>query len=327
MSKKILVTGGAGFIGGHLVDRLISEGFQVTVIDNFWRGKRENLLKDAGESVCEIIEADLAQPDQANKLIKGYDWVIHLADIVCGVNFALANELFIFHQNILINTNVLNACIVNGVENYVYVGTACSYPKHLQDSYDVTTLKEDQTYPAEPESSYGWSKLMGEYEALLALSEKRLNIGVLRLHNVYGERAEYLPGRSQVIPSLIYKAVSYPEVDYEVWGSGQQYRDFIHVQDVVRGICSLMDKGMNQGLIQIGSGVATSIRNLCETIIETSEKDITPTFTLQMPEGDRGRIADYSLAKQILGWEPQIGLKEGISRTYEWIEAKMACTR
>jgi len=325
MTKKILVTGGAGFIGGHLVENLIVDGFDVTVVDNFWRGKKENLQKNNGDFCCNIIEEDLANPESCNRLIKGYNWVIHLADIVCGVNFALANELFVFHKNILMNTNVLNACIENNIENYVYVGTACSYPKHLQDSYEVTILKEDQTYPAEPESSYGWSKLMGEYEALLAMSEQRLNVGVLRLHNVYGERIDYLPGRSQVIPSLIYKAISYPKIEYEVWGSGQQYRDFIHVDDVIHGIRSLMEKGMNKGMIQIGSGCATSIKTLCETIIDTSGKKIVPVFCTTMPEGDRGRIADASLGKRIIGWEPRVELREGISRTYKWIEAQMGC--
>lgn len=327
MSKKVLVTGGAGFIGSHVVRRLKSEGNEITVVDNLWRGKKDNLLSETGELICELIDVDLTQPDACNEVIAGYDWVIHLADIVCGVNFALTNELFIFHQNILINTNVLNACIKNGVENYLYVGTACSFPKHLQDSYDVTILKEDQTYPAEPESSYGWSKLMGEYEALLASSEKRLNVGILRLHNVYGERAEYLPGRSQVIPSLIYKAISYPEIDYEVWGSGQQYRDFIYVDDVVDGICKVMERGMNKGMIQIGSGVATSIRNLCETIIKISQKEISPQFTSKMPEGDRGRIADPSLARQVLGWEAKVKLEKGLSQTYQWIEAQMTCAQ
>ena len=325
MSKKILVTGGAGFIGGHLVENLIADGFDVTVVDNFWRGKKDNLQSIGGGYCCEVIEADLADPASCDRIIKGYDWVIHLADIVCGVNFALANELFVFHRNILINTNVLNACIENDIKNYVYVGTACSYPKHLQDSYEVTVLKEDQTYPAEPESSYGWSKLMGEYEALLAMSENRLNVGVLRLHNVYGERSEFLPGRSQVIPSLIYKAISYPDIEYEVWGSGQQYRDFIHVDDVIRGIRNLMEKGMNKGMIQIGSGRATSIKALCEIIIKVSGKEIIPVFTSSMPEGDRGRIADASLADKVIGWKPRVPLEEGISRAYNWIEAQMNC--
>ena len=324
MTNKILVTGGAGFIGGHLVRNLIAAGYDVTAVDNFWRGKRENLQKDNGDYYCPVLEQDLTSPEGCKRLIKGYDWVIHLADIVCGVNFALSNELFIFHKNILINTNVLNACVENNIENYVYVGTACSFPKHLQDSYEVAVLKEDQTYPAQPESSYGWSKLMGEYEALLAMAEGRLNVGVLRLHNVYGERADFLPGRSQVIPSLVYKAICHPDIEYEVWGSGQQYRDFIHVDDVIRGIRGLMEKGMNKGMIQIGSGRATSIKSLCETIIEASGKDIVPIFSTTMPEGDRGRIADASLAKEVIGWEAEVDFKEGISRTYKWIETQMS---
>lgn len=323
MREKILVTGGAGFIGSHLVENLVSDGFEVTVVDNLWRGKSENLQKPDGSMRCRLIEADLTIPETCSNVIKKYDWVIHLADVVCGVNFALANEFYIFHQNILINTNVLNACVKNNIENYIYVGTACSFPKHLQDSYEVTILKEDQTYPAEPESSYGWSKLMGEYEALLAMAEKAINVGVLRLHNVYGERTDYLPGRSQVIPSLIYKAISHPDIDYEVWGSGLQYRDFIYVDDVVKGIRSLMQKGMNKGMVQIGSGLATSIKVLCEKIIDISGKEIKPKFSKTMPEGDRGRIADASLAKEIIDWEPSVGLDEGLARTYRWIEGQL----
>jgi GDP-D-mannose 3', 5'-epimerase len=321
-SLKMIVTGGAGFIGSNLVKALRTRGVHVTVIDNLWRGKKTNLIYN-GKPVIDLdkdfIKADLKDYSTCLAVIQNADYVFHLADVVAGVDFALSNELFIYQENIIINTNTLRACIENNIPNYIYVGTACSFPKHMQMSYNISKISEDRTYPAEPESSYGWSKLMGEYEADLALKAGKLNVGILRLHNVYGSGASFEPMRSQVIPSLIYKAIRYPKEPFVVWGTGRQYRDFVYVGDIVEALLLMVKKGMNKGVIQVGSEKATTIREVTEGIVRISGKSIEPIFDESRPEGDRGRIADITRARNILGWEPRTSLSKGLGKTYDWI--------
>ncbi len=155
-----------------------------------------------------------------------------------------ANEPFLFRSNILINTNMFTAALEARVPRLVYVGTACSYPRKLQEKPGGMPLTEEQVYPTDPESAYGWSKLMGEYEAALLSRHSNMQVGILRLQNVYGPRSILSIKRSQVIPSLIRKAVRYPEEDFVVWGSGKQARDFVFVGDVVDALLRLPLKGM-----------------------------------------------------------------------------------
>lgn len=325
--KKVIVTGGAGFIGGWLVKRLVSEDAHVKVIDNLWRGRRDNLLKsDGSPAICmsrDFHLADLTDKTKCGELIKDADWVFHLADVVGGVQFVFGNESFVFRQNVLINTNVLAACVENTIPNYIYVGTACSYPKHLQMASGIVALRESQTYPAEPESGYGWSKLMGEYEAELAQKSGKINVGLLRLHNVYGPGAPFEGDVAQALPSLIRKAVRFPREPFIVWGSGNQYRDFVYVDDIVEALMLVAQRGMNKGLIQIGSERAVTLREAAEIIVKISEKDIKTGFDASKPEGDRGRIAICDRAREILRWRPAVDFERGLALTYEWIRRQM----
>ena len=327
-SLRCLVTGGAGFIGSSLVKRLVECGADVTVIDNLWRGSLENLKRADGSEVIDLEKnfylADLTDYARCTELVREFDVVYHLADIVAGINFVFGHEPFIFRQNLLINTNVLSASVLNSIPNYIYVGTACSFPKHLQMQPGIVRLNEDQTYPAEPESSYGWSKLMGEYEAELAHKNGTINVGLLRFHNVYGPGAAFDPKRSQVLPSLVRKAIRYPDEPFIVWGSGDQYRDFIYVDDVVEALQAVLERGMGCGLIQVGSEQPTTIREAAELVVKISGKSIDVQWDTSKPEGDRGRIADCSRAREILDWRPRVDLETGLRRTYDWIAGKIA---
>lgn len=317
---RALVTGGAGFIGGALVRRLVAAGADVTVVDNLWRGRLERLADVPGFDVDrQLVIADLSDAGRALELVRDVDLVYHLADAVAGIGFVFAHEPFVFRQNLLINSNVLHACVTNGVPRYVYVGTACSYPRHLQATEHVAVLREDQAYPADPESGYGWSKLMGEYEAELAARAHGLDVGLLRLHNVYGPGADFAPRTSQALPALIRKAVRYPEEEFVVWGSGRQYRDFVYVDDVVEALLRVHERGMGQGVIQIGSERAITLHEAASVIVETSGKDIPLSFDTSRPEGDPGRVAVCDRARQVLGWQPEVSFELGIKRTYRWI--------
>jgi nucleoside-diphosphate-sugar epimerase len=326
MKEHILITGGAGMIGSNLVKRMVSDGYEVSVVDNLWRGKIEYLYDGDGVPVIDLksrfFNADLSDYGDIEHLLKGVDYVIHLADIVAGIKYVFNNEGSIFRQNMLINSNIITACRQHSLKGFLYVGTACSFPKHLQKGVDARPLKEEDQYPAAPESAYGWSKLMGEYEALLMEQDRHIPVSILVLHNVYGTPCDFSEDKGQVIPSLVRKAVRFPHEPFIVWGSGFQGRAFVHVDDVVTAIMYAMKRGYGQGVIQIGPDKCTSIKEIAEMIVETSGKDIKIQYDTSKPEGDKGRCADYSKAKRILGWEPRVSLREGITELYDWVASR-----
>lgn len=321
---RILITGGAGMIGSNLVKRLVKKGFDVSVIDNLWRGKREYLLDEDRNYIIDMekrfYEIDMADNVNIESIVAEVDYVFHLADVVAGVDYVFSNQGSVFRKNLLINSNLIAAVRRNPVKGFIYVGTACSFPAELQSGINARPLKEDDQYPASPESSYGWSKLMGEYESFLMEQETGIPVSVLTLHNVYGTPCDFGEEKSQVIPSLVRKAIEYPKTDFVVWGSGEQGRAFVHVCDVVDALILAMEKGLGKGLIQIGPNLCTPIKDIAEMINEISGKNMRVIYDTTKPEGDRGRCADYSKAKEVLGWEPRVGLKEGLSELYQWIE-------
>jgi len=324
---NILVTGGAGMIGSNLVKRLVELGHGVRVVDNLSRGRKDYLLNDDGQQVIdlerELYVRDLSVPGQADDLLEDVDIVFHLADIVAGIGYVFNHQGSIFRQNLLINSNVIEAVRHHPVRGFIYVGTACSFPQQKQFGVEAPPLKEEDLYPAHPESAYGWSKLMGEYETELFGQESGVPVAVLSLHNVYGPPCDFSDTSGQVIPSLIRKAVRHPAEPFVVWGSGAQGRAFVHVRDVVDALVAAIDRGLGQGAIQIGPDVCTTIREIAETIIEVSGKPIGIQFDTSRPEGDRGRCADYSKARRVLGWEPRVSLREGLAETYRWVEARI----
>ena len=184
-------------------------------------------------------------------------------------------------------------------------------------------MKESDQYPANPESAYGWSKLMGEYETFLMEKETGIPVSVLVLHNVYGTPSDYSEDRGQVIPSLVRKAICYPAEDFIIWGSGAQGRAFVHVDDVVDALVRTLERGLGEGVMQIGPDICISIREIAEHIVEIADKGLDLQFDLDKPEGDRGRCADYSKAREVLGWEPRKDLREGLSELYSWIDKEL----
>lgn len=328
--SKILVTGGCGMIGSNLVKRLVKNGHDVSVIDNLWRGKLEYLNDDNGKPVIDLesryFNIDLSKESaEVDAIVAENDYVIHLADIVAGIDYVFGNQGDLFRQNNLINTNLFHSVRKAGkdrIKGLIYVGTACSYPLTRQNSLDVVPLREEELFPALPESAYGWSKLMGQLEMGYLEKETGIPCCTLQFHNVYGSPCDF-GARSQVIPALIRKAINYPAEEFNVWGSGKQGRAFIHVNDVVDALILALEKGWGHGWIQIGPSVCTSIAEIAETVVRISGKDITPFFDTTKPEGDKARSADYSKAKEILGWEPKVKLEDGLRQQYEWIKDRI----
>ena len=327
--KSVMVTGGCGMIGSNLVKRLVKEGWDVYVTDNLWRGKLEYLNDENGKPVIDInthfYKNDLSIYEQAEEVIGKTDYVVHLADIVAGIDYVFANQGELFRINNLINSNLFAACRKAGKENVkglMYVGTVCSFPLTRQNELNPEPLREEELFPAFPESAYGWSKLMGQLEIGYLEEETGIPCCTLMFHNVYGTPTDF-GVRSQVIPALIRKAVNYPKEEFIVWGSGEQGRAFIHVNDIVNALVLALEKGWGHGWIQIGPSYCTSIKEIAYKVAEISGKEIEPYFDTTKPEGDKARCADYSKAKEILGWEPTISLDEGLRESYEWIEKQI----
>ena len=315
---NICITGGCGFIGTNLALRL-SKTNKITIIDNCWKSDNNyHLLKDI-ENITILVE-DLTLPEISVNLIKDFDVVYHLADIVSGIDWAFSNEYYIYKTNILINTNVLSACVKNNIKNYIYVGTACSYPKKIQYQKSNNYVKEEDVYPLDPETSYGMSKYLGEYEANLIKEE--MNVGILRLHNVYGPYCNTDLKYSQVIPSLIYKSLLNSKI-INILGTGEEYRDFVYVDDVVDALILVFKHGMNKGVIQIGSGYPTKIKEVFRSINnvykQENNSDLIPKYDLR-EKGDFGRIAILEKAKKILNWEPKTNFNDGLFQTYQYIK-------
>jgi GDP-D-mannose 3',5'-epimerase len=325
--KRVLVAGGAGMLGSNLVARLVSLGADVRVVDNLWRGRLENLTADQQPLIDldrSFFELDLVNYANCLRATAGMEIVYHLADVVAGINYVFGHQLSLFHTNVVMNSNVLHAAIEAGVRKYVYVGTACSYPAERQNVLNPPPFKEEDAYPASPESSYGWSKLIGEYECELAAAEGLLEVGILRLHNVYGPRCDLSPERSQVIPSLIRKAIRHPQEEFVVWGTGSQRRAFVFVDDAVDSLQAVVEKGLGRGVIQIGPDFSISIREIAESVVAISQKPIQIRYDRDRPEGDVDRCADWSKARAVLGWEPKTDVQDGLRKTYAWCEEYLA---
>lgn len=319
---KILVTGGCGFIGSNLVIELSKRytKCKITVIDNLWKGEKkyvENLPN------VKIIVGDLRDNNFCLNNIKNFDLVYHLADIVPNVSYAFNNEFEVFRNNILINSNVLNAICQNGINKYIYTGTACSYTKDLQMNKDgINYVSEDDIHPINTDTSYGFSKYFGEYEAKIAQKKYNFELGIIRFHNVYGELC-YINGldKMQVIPSVIKKVIESKD-ELIVWGDGSQYRDFIYISDVIEALILMFFKGLNKGEIQIGSGNPTTIKYLSEYVNSLEDNKLKIIYDLDKPVGDFGRVSINKKAEKILGWNQKISLEEGVKKIHNWMKSQ-----
>lgn len=330
---KILVTGCAGMIGSYLTSHLLNlfpkeEGNEIIGIDNLSRGKLLNLKEACGKKFEDLffLDESLSAFDYSwANYFKKLDIVIHLADIVAGIGYVFSNESYIFRTNLLINSNVSRAIYEFKPKRYIYVGTACSFPRELQLSTISSQLVEEDQFPASPESGYGWSKLMGEIEAGYLSKEGITDSVILSLHNVYGKYCDYSKITSQVIPSLCIKAIECNQKNkiLEIWGDGNQGRAFIHAIDVVNAIILSFRKGENKGVIQIGPNKCTKINELAHIIINEINEKIKLKHDLSKPIGDIGRCANFQKARDILGWEPTVPLDKGISELVKWLGKKV----
>jgi GDP-D-mannose 3',5'-epimerase len=314
--RRILVTGGGGFIGSHLARKLHRQGDFVRVADT----KFDDYIRE--KYYGEKSELDLRDYGSCLAATKGMHIVYNLAANMGGIGFITAVGADVMRDNVLINANMLEACRKNKIERYFFSSSACIYPTYRQTDPKVKGLKEEDAYPAEPDNFYGWEKLYSEKMCEAYQRDYGMSIRVARYHNIYGPEGTYKGGREKSPAALCRKvALASDPGAITIWGDGKQTRSYCYIDDAVAGTIALM-KSNSDRPVNIGSERLVTIDQLADIIIKISRKRIAKTYDPSAPQGVRGRNADIKLARSILGWEPKITLEEGLMRTYKWIETK-----
>ena len=320
-NKRILVAGGAGLIGSHIARTLLNKGAKVTIADNLSSGSTKN-IEDIKNKVL-FVSVDLRKESECKKLTKGKDYVFQFAANMGGIGYITAVGADIMRDNILINTNMLQAALENKVEGYFYSSSACVYPEYRQKDVSVMPLKESDAIPADPDQFYGWEKLITEKLCEAYQKDYSMNIRVARFHNVFGEVYTAFDKEKGKAPChIILKALRYPEQDFIIWGDGKQTRSFLYIDDCVEGVLKLMESNYLKP-VNIGSDRLVTIDQLAQIVIKISGKNITIKHDLSKPQGVRGRNADITLVRKEVGWEPKVSLEEGLRRTYEWAKVRI----
>ncbi|MGH8926396.1 MAG: NAD-dependent epimerase/dehydratase family protein [Acidimicrobiia bacterium] len=315
--ERVAVTGAGGFIGHHLVTYLKSRGYWVRGIDIKYPEYTE---VDADE--FEIL--DLRKWDNCLQALRGVDHVYALAADMGGMGFISANHAVILRNNTLINLHTMEAARVHGVSRYLYTSSACIYPDELQTDADVKPLREEDAYPANPQDAYGWEKLITEKLAEYYQSDFGLVTRTVRFHNIYGPYGTYDGGREKAPAALARKvALAQSGEDIEMWGDGEQTRSFCFIDDCVDGIYRIMQSDYSLPL-NLGTDRLVTINELARIIIDISGKTDIAIRHIDGPQGVRGRNSDNSRIRNILDWEPETSLEEGLVPTYRWIEKQVA---
>lgn len=311
--KRILVSGGGGFIGGHLVKRLKGEGFWVRVCD---LKHQEFCPSDADE----FIIGDLTDPIVCTEVVRNIDEIYQLAADMGGAGYIFTgnHDAAVMHNSATINLNIAEAARIACVKKIFYSSSACMYPEYNQLDPDNPKCSEESAYPAAPDSEYGWEKLFSERLYLAYYRNYGLQVRIARFHNIFGEEGTWRGGREKAPAAICRKVAEAQDRTFiEVWGDGRQTRSFLHVSDCVDAIRSLMDSDFT-GPVNIGSEEMISINELAYLVMGIAGKKLT-IRNISGPQGVRGRNSDNRLIKEKLGWEPKLTLKQGLEKVYPWI--------
>jgi len=317
MTTKVLVTGAGGFIGSHLASRLKRDGHWVRGVDI---KKPEFLPSDCDE----FLLLDLRSWENCVAATRGIDEVYALAADMGGMGFISSHHSQILYNNAMINFQTLEAARRNGVRRYLYSSSACVYPEYKQSETDVAPLKEQDAYPAQPQDAYGWEKLITERLCTHYREDHGIETRIVRFHNVFGSYGTWEGGREKA-PAALSRKVAHAKLtgnhEVEIWGDGEQTRSFCYIDDCITGISKLMRSDYHEPL-NLGQDRMVTINELAGIVagiagIRISRKHVPG------PQGVRGRNSDNTRLREVLNWEPEISLEEGLARTYAWIEQQV----
>jgi len=314
MTKKALVCGAGGFIGGHLVTRLKQEGFWV-------RGADIKAHEHAVSEADEFLQGDLREQDFARTVIdQDFDEVYQLAADMGGAGYIFTgeNDADVMHNSAQINLNVLDTCRERGINNLFYSSSACIYPEHNQLDPDNPNCAENSAYPAAPDSEYGWEKLFSERMYLAYNRNYGMRCRIARYHNIFGPLGTYQGGKEKVPAALCRKVAEADDGGaIEVWGDGLQTRSFLYIDECLEGTVRLL-RSEFEGPFNIGSDEMISINNLANMVIDISGKNLTIN-NIPGPLGVRGRNSDNRMIEKTLGWAPSQPLRAGMEKTFAWV--------
>ena len=320
-NKKILVVGAGGFIGGHLVKRLLHEKNTIVAADikpkEYWFQDYDN--------VKNFYSIDMKEIDNCKKVTKNIDYVFNMACNMGGMGFIENNKAECM-QSVLINTNLLIACKENRIKRYFFSSSACAYNQSKQKEVFIDGLKENEAYPADPEDGYGWEKLFSERMCRHFMEDYGIEVRIARYHNIYGPFGTYDGGREKAPAAICRKVIiakKNNEDKLEVWGDGKQTRSFLYIDDCIEGTLRLFESSYS-GPVNIGSDEQVSINQMIDIIEKISDiKKLRRDYQLDKPKGVRGRSSNNDLVKKILNWSYKIKLNDGLKRTYDWINNEM----
>ena len=312
---KYLITGAGGFIGGHLVSRLMSQGHNVMCADikplEYWFQLYEN---------NENYSLDLKDYENCLRVTKNVDYIYNMACNMGGMGFIENNKAECM-LSVLINTNLLRSCLQNKVKKYFFSSSACVYNSSKQTKSFIPGLKESDAYPADPEDGYGWEKLFSERMCRHFNEDFNLDVRVVRYHNVYGPLGTFDGGREKA-PAALCRKIAIAKInnlkEIEIWGDGEQTRSFMYIDDCIIGTQKIFESNVNK-VLNLGTSEQVSINQLVEMIENISGHKIIKKYLINKPKGVRGRSSDNSELKKNVNWVPNVKLCDGLEKTYKWI--------
>ena len=312
-NKKVLVTGGAGFIGSHVVEKLVEREANVTVLDNLQNGNLENLKAHKGN--IRFIKGDCTNPKDTGKACLNQEVVMNLAARVGGIEYNRTHQATMLRDNLLIGSIMLESARKAGVERFLVVSSACVYPRNSS-----VPTPEAEGFIDEPEPTnggYGWAKRMNEKSGFYFAQEFGMKVGIVRPYNCYGPRDHFDPDTSHVIPALIKRIVD-GENPVVVWGDGNQTRAFLFVTDLAELMIQAIEKYPEPDPMNLGTDEEVSIKDLVQKILKINGKKYSVEFDTKKPNGSPRRNSDNTKAREKLGYIPQVTLDEGLKKTIEW---------
>ena len=313
---RILVTGAGGFIGHHLVNRLKKDGHWVRGVDI----KRPEYAATAADEF-EIL--DLRRWENCLQATWNIDQVYNLAADMGGIGYITAYLADIARNNILINAHMLEASRINGIKRFLFSSSACVYAQSRQKSTEVTPLREEDAFPADPEPGYGWEKLFTEELCRYYQKDYEFETRMVRFHNVYGPLGTYEGGKEKAPAAICRKVAMLGDGDeIEIWGDGKQTRSFMYIDDCIEGLIRLMASD-HRDAINLGTDRLVTVDGLVDIIAKIAGKRLRKRHDLTKPQGVRGRNSDNTRLLQVFGWEPSISLEDGLAVTYRWIEDEL----